>query len=119
MLASAQQMEGLGVDFWRVFVVLRFFWEVGGLHGWFGQNGRIALLVIGSLLKQSLPLGLLVLRRRRSLTKKMMLRKQKKMEKMKKKEKRKMTKRLDPVIDPGQASQVIPAAFQQTSVKPQ
>lgn len=42
----------------------------------------------------------------------MMLRNQKKMEKMKKKEKRKMNKRPDPPIDPGQANQVLVAAFQ-------
>lgn len=41
-----------------------------------------------------------------------MLRSQKKMEKRKKKEKRKMNKKPDPLIDRGQANQVILAAFQ-------
>lgn len=68
---------------------------------------------LDSLLKQNLPVGLLVLRRRRRLTKRMMLRNQKKMEKMKKKEKRKMNKSPDPLIDLGQANQVILAAFQE------
>jgi len=68
--------------------------------------------LLGFVLKKILPVGLLVLRRRRRPTKKMMLRNQKKMEKMKKKAKRKMNKRPDPLIDLGQANQVIVVAFQ-------